>query len=1470
MPAPRRRRQRLWRDPLTIAEADIDMTPFIPDVVEFTVSDRYLNKPFLYPRQATLLKLIFLQLDQLTQYDYDVIGEWGEGFTKFEPDPDARLRGEQSKWQGTNGIQPDVLDRAEYLKANGYHWFREVVSIIGRRGSKGHIGGIAGAYVLWYYIQLGNPQRHYGVDPAKKLAAFVFGGKKEQAKANQWADFTSCISWSNCFTPFVSNSLGEIMTIFAKSDFAAMEEMETKGIPIGPDPATFLIEPKESTPISARGPASFCLHFDEMAHVVKGVAKADAKTVYDQAKPSLDQFGKDAFLYEGSSTWQMTGQFYENYQQATLLKPDGLPARPEMIMWQLTSWDPYIDWERAKDLKLTATSDRKFFPLQGAVSAFDEQMEREQQANAETFAVERLSHWQASLNVYLRADKVDEAFGSWGGREIVMQSKGLLGRTYRAHGDPSKTNANFGFAIAHTEGPDENGLMHVVFDVVHAWMPRDYPNGIVLYVGPGSIEEAIWQYTQDFMPGELTFDQFNCLDGDTKLFTEAGLMTLRELAGEMEIGATREVDLPVQSRGCVAPVRLIHRRGPSRVRHFTTKLGYSLSATPEHRLWVRKAKVKAWHRENEWEWLTADQIETGDWLCLRRNNLMAESLVDIRPHHPEALPGPRVAYPDFCTEGLGFVLGAMVSEGWVSGSVSRFSNNEADFLDAFLVAARESFGCDRKVFWVDRPDREEWAPQGVVTLGKGVSQLLTALGAGGRSQAKRVPWVINCSPRSVVAAFLRALFEGDGGIAIGHKAGEWVHFTTTSEALGEGVQQLLLGLGVFSTLWSGRYSYKGEQRRQWRVKISGIDLLDFEREVGFVSERKIASLRGAVALVTSRGGRAGRRSQYQRHGDEYWVRVVSVEDREGVDCYDISVPGPESFLANGIVSHNSISVIQSLQQRIGKAALPKGIQVYERTANKALNWTTYETFKAALNMNLVHIPQYELAQQELTFLEDKGGVVDHPSAGPVQTKDVADCYDDSMEVLTERGWMSFADVPTGIKVATRSAGGVLEYQEPTDYIARHHQGVMYEYDSHRLNFSVTPRHRMLVQRDGGVEFIEAQHLAASQYRIPKTSMVEGRTPNTICFDTDDLSAARKRVGGRGGSRVGSGWTAEQDEYLRQHYSTASMTDLCAVLGKTRGAIYNRAKPKHLNLQRGQIGDRIGDRPDPLPETKVEDFAAFLGIWLAEGRKVRDKRGYAVKITQTKPEGVEWIDNLFDRLSWPVRRTVQANGETVWTVKSYGLREYLRACQGEGHELRIPDEVFTTWTRQEMGALLEGLLVGDGCWSKQAGRHVGYYSTSKQLVDDVQRLLLHLGYSTGAAKVVRRVSQYRANHDLWYVGVNTSQHSTLYIDRLKQVPYDGMVYCLTVPNSTLLVRRNGVPMWSGNCIAIVTHALLGDQMAQYIGKALGDLPLSGSASGGFDPYAHQADNSFQTVQEQFAQFSRGAAMSRAMGAPRRRR
>lgn len=532
----------------------------VPDPITFVVSPQYLNRPNLYPRQATLLKCFFLREDLFTDYDYQVVAEWDEQYrtakttneqraAQVQLDMLADLDGDTTMVQVLSDLEqlelnedrpkmpiggtPDLLRRMRAAKALGYSWFREVLLVMGRRAGKGHISALAMAYVLWNYMAKGDPQDHYGVDRDKKLACLIFAGKREQAKANLWRDLVNVVTGGPCFAPYIASSLGEKLSIYAPHDFVRMADFARRGIKTALDMATFEILPKESTLMAGRGPASFVLGFDEMAHVVASGANRSAEEVYKATTPSLDQFKKDGFLIEPSSPWQMTGQFYANYENAVALEPDGEPTYPAIMMIQLASWDIYLDWQIAHTLPLIPegfTGDNgeyedeplpSFRVLKNAIQTYDDQMRKLEKADPDTFAVERRAQWASVMDAYLDPNKVDAVFGSWSGRPpqyggqlILPTSQGILSTEYKGHADPSSVNCRFGIACAHIEY-DLQGRPHVVFDRIHHFDPADFPNHTIDYE---EVEDWIWDdIIEPFMPSEFTFDQYNSVGSTQKL-----------------------------------------------------------------------------------------------------------------------------------------------------------------------------------------------------------------------------------------------------------------------------------------------------------------------------------------------------------------------------------------------------------------------------------------------------------------------------------------------------------------------------------------------------------------------------------------------------------------------------------------------------------------------------------------------------------------------------------------------------------------------------------------------------------------------------------------------------------------------------------------------------------------------------------------------------------------------------------------
>jgi hypothetical protein len=308
----------------------------VPDPVTFALSRSWLNRPTLYPRQATLLKIVFLRDDLLTDYDHRVIAEWTAMWPAEESDRHF-------------GIQPDIYDRIAILKERGAPWFRHVLLPVGRRGGKGHVAAIATSYVLWTLMSFGSPQERFGIDPDKQLHTLIYAIKKEQAKANLYGDIYSVITYAPCFAPWLARPLTDTLSVYAPGDAV---RAAARSVQVGRDMATFQISPKEATETSGRGVAACVLGLDESAHMAGAGSTASARQIYDAAEPALGQLKQWAMAIQPSSTWAQDGLFYESYVNACETLPDGTPAYPDMLVLRLASWDIYQDWEFAHEISV--------------------------------------------------------------------------------------------------------------------------------------------------------------------------------------------------------------------------------------------------------------------------------------------------------------------------------------------------------------------------------------------------------------------------------------------------------------------------------------------------------------------------------------------------------------------------------------------------------------------------------------------------------------------------------------------------------------------------------------------------------------------------------------------------------------------------------------------------------------------------------------------------------------------------------------------------------------------------------------------------------------------------------------------------------------------------------------------------------------------------------------------------------------
>lgn len=260
-------------------------TPWDDNIITFATHPSFCGER-LYPRQLTLLKLIYLQTELMTAYDIDVIEEWRRGF--FNP-ADAK------------GVQPDIWDRVDYLKQRGYRRFPHIEAVIGRRGSKGKIGGILGAETMAYLYSLDDWQAHYGISPGKDGYLSVVATGKTQATKFQFSDIRDVVTNCEYLQRAISKNQSQALHLRTPSDLRRIAYMKANKIPIEYEIATIRAVPMSSQSSTGRGATGFANFFDEFAHMLSGSSSRSGEEVYEAYQPSLDQFGKDSLTYIPSS-----------------------------------------------------------------------------------------------------------------------------------------------------------------------------------------------------------------------------------------------------------------------------------------------------------------------------------------------------------------------------------------------------------------------------------------------------------------------------------------------------------------------------------------------------------------------------------------------------------------------------------------------------------------------------------------------------------------------------------------------------------------------------------------------------------------------------------------------------------------------------------------------------------------------------------------------------------------------------------------------------------------------------------------------------------------------------------------------------------------------------------------------------------------------------------------------------------------
>jgi hypothetical protein len=214
---------------------------------------------------------------------------------------------------------------------------------------------------------------------------------------------------------------------------------------------------------------------------------------------------------------------------------------------------------------------------------------------------------------------------------------------------------------------------------------------------------------------------------------------------------------------------------------------------------------------------------------------------------------------------------------------------------------------------------------------------------------------------------------------------------------------------------------------------------------------------------------------------------------------------------------------------------------------------------------------------------------------------------------------------------------------------------------------------------------------------------------------------------------------------------------------------------------------------PALDVPASAWFEFLGWYIADGT-TRKASGCNVWVTQTDQAKRERVHRLMLSMSFNAHlcrdRVQVANKQLFEALDPLGKRS----------ERRVPRYVMEAHP-DLMRAFLRGLVGGDG-WDCDGTTYIAT-GLSKHVADAVQEIMIRLG---GTASI-----RYRSCTHCWTVGLMTTRYCRPKInpENVDRVAYRGRVYCAAVPNHTLLVRRNGAVVWSGNSWEFVSRILNAD-------------------------------------------------------------
>jgi ribonucleoside-diphosphate reductase alpha chain len=380
------------------------------------------------------------------------------------------------------------------------------------------------------------------------------------------------------------------------------------------------------------------------------------------------------------------------------------------------------------------------------------------------------------------------------------------------------------------------------------------PHGSMVLTSAGQATGPVgFLRVYDHAFGEIA--QGGCLLPETLVFTSKGLLRLDEIV-DSENAGWQEHTLSVPTDEGVRESPRGFNNGIAEVLRVHTREGLSLTGTPNH-----KVKVMT---DSGLQWKEIRDLVNGDWILVRLGEHTGKLQVLRKPaqrHGNQVMP----ELPSILDEEFAFFLGYLAGDGFVAqGEDDRrvgVSVAHSSYLMEEMPALFERL-FNVKVHKMQKPNDRSAT---FVMDNRAIKEFLLMNGLGKRlSRDVSVPRLIRQSPANIVGAYLRGLFEADGGLSYGYPS-----LVTTSSQLAREVATLLIGLGCpvrIRTVSAGLDRYGDSETYQVRI-TSTVGLQAWREKIGCDQRSRFVAAHAWESDLR-------RETSYVLPNAKYWLKPV--------------------------------------------------------------------------------------------------------------------------------------------------------------------------------------------------------------------------------------------------------------------------------------------------------------------------------------------------------------------------------------------------------------------------------------------------------------------------------------------------------------------------------------------------------------------------------------------------------------------